>query len=181
MSENGHVTVRRTVLVRQPSDRVWTALRDELPEVAAGMRGIETVRRVERSIGDGGVVLTVHEWKAAAALPAGLERYVDPDALSWIERAHWHGPALESRWTVESRILAGGLTGSGTTRLEPAMGGRGSRLHFEISASLAAGALGPLGSSRLKTGFEDAAANLIAKTLQDLGVAVDAFLSNGSR
>lgn len=181
MSGNGHVTVRRTVLVRQPAERVWAALRDELPRVATGIRGIETVRRIERSAGDAGVVLTVHEWKAAAALPAGLERYIDPDALSWIERAHWNGPALESRWTVESRILAGGLTGSGTTRLEPAMGGRGSRLHFEISASLAAGALGPLGANRLKSGFEDAAANLIAKTLQDLGVAVDAYLSNGSR
>lgn len=181
MTENGNgkVNLRRTVMLRQPPHGVWTTLRDELPQLAATMRGIEAVYRMERTDDPSGMVRTVHEWRAAAKLPAGLERFVDGNALSWIETAQWNEATLESHWTVESKIFAGGLTGSGRTRIEPAMGGRGSRMHFEISAKLGPGALGPLGAGKLKSGFEDAAANLLAKTLQDLGAAVDVYLSKG--
>jgi len=171
------MNVRRTVMLRQPPERVLCVLRDDLPAVAAAMRGIDSITRVDRTEEAPGVVHTVHEWKATATLPAGLDRYLDGGALSWIERARWNAQTFESRWTVESKILAGGLTGAGTTRLEPAMGGKGSRMHFEISATLGAGALGPLGQGRWKGGLEDAAASLLAKTLQDLGAAVDVFLS----
>ena len=177
---NGHVNVRRMVMLRQPPRGVWTTLRDELPQLAASMRGIEAVYRIERTDEAAGIVRTVHEWRAAARLPAGLDRYVDGGALAWTETARWNDATLESRWTVESKILAGSLTGSGTTRIEPAMGGRGSRMHFEISATLGPGALGPLGQGKLKSGFEDAAASLLAKTLQDLGAAVDVYLSSRS-
>lgn len=177
---NGRVALRRTVMLRQAPHGVWTTLRDELPQLAGSMRGIEAVHRMERTDESSGIVRTVHEWRALAKLPAGLDRYVDGGTLTWIETAHWNEATLESRWTVESKILAGGLTGSGLTRIEPAMGGRGTRMHFEISAKLGPGALGPLGQGRLKTGFEDAAASLLAKTLQDLGAAVEVYLSKSS-
>jgi hypothetical protein len=180
MSDDARVSLRRMVMLRVPPDRVWSALRDDLPSVATWMKGIASVTRLEHT-GDGdGNVSTVHEWRAAAALPAGFASTTDGNALSWVERASWHEGSRVSRWTVESRMLAGSLTGSGSTRLEAAMGGRGSRLLFEISASLGAGALGPLGQGRLKGGIEDAAATLLAKTLQELGAAVEVFLSNGS-
>lgn len=181
MSEPSRVSLRRMVMLRVPPDRVWAALRDDLPAVAACMKGIDSVTRLEHSGNGDGVVSTVHEWRAQTSLPAGMTRYVDGDALTWVERAHWNEHALESRWTVESRLLAGSLTGTGSTRLESAMGGRGSRLSFEISASLGPGALGPLGAGRLKGGLEDAAAALLAKTLQELGAAVEVFVSGGTR
>jgi hypothetical protein len=144
------------------------------------MKGIRSIARLEHVADHAGNVSTVHEWCAAAALPAGFGRMADGDALSWVERASWHEGSRVSRWTVESRMLAGSLTASGSTRLEAAMGGRGSRLSFEISATLGAGALGPLGQGRLKGGIEDAAATLLAKTLQELGAAVEVFVTNGS-
>lgn len=180
MNDHSRVSLRRMVMLRVPPDRVWSALRDDLPTVATWMHGIAAVTRIGHAESVDGVVSTVHEWRAAAALPSGIGRYVDGDALTWVERADWHAPSLVSRWTVESRMLAGSLTGSGSTRLEPAMGGRGSRLSFEISASLGPGALGPLGQGRLKGGLEDAAATLLAKTLQDLGAAVEVFVTNGA-
>ncbi len=181
MTEPSRVSLRRMVMLRVPPDRVWAALRDDLPAVAACMKGIDSVTRLEHAGNGDGVVSTVHEWRAQTSLPAGMTRYVDGDALTWVERAHWHERALESRWTVESRLLAGSLTGTGSTRLESAMGGRGSRLSFEISASLGSGALGPLGAGRLKGGLEDAAATLLAKTLQELGAAVEVFIAGGVR
>ena len=179
MSENGNtnVNLRRTVMLRQPPRGVWTTLRDELPALASGMRDIEAIHRMERVDESSSTVRTVHEWRAAAKLPPGFDRFVDGGALSWVETALWNEAVLESRCTLESKILAGGLTGKGTTRIEPAMGGRGTRMHFEISAKIGDGALGPLGVGRLKSGVEDAAASLIAKTLQDLGAAVEIYLS----
>ncbi len=180
MSEHQKVNLRRMVMLRVPPERVWAALRDDLPSVASWMKGIESVTRLEHAGDMDGVVSTVHEWRASASLPSAMGRFVDGDALTWVERAQWHEGRLESRWTVESRLLAGSLSGAGSTRLEPAMGGRGSRMSFEISASLGPGALGPLGQGRLKGGLEDAAATLLAKTLQDLGAAVEVFVTNGS-
>jgi len=180
MSERQKVNLRRMVMLRVPPERVWSAMRDDLPSIASWMKGIESVTRLEHAGDAEGVVSTVHEWRASAGLPSGMGRFVEDGALTWVERASWHEGRLESRWTVESRLLAGSLSGSGSTRLEPAMGGRGSRMSFEISASLGPGALGPLGQGRLKGGLEDAAATLLAKTLQDLGAAVEVFLNNGA-
>ena len=177
MNGDARVNVRRMVMLRAPTTDVWAALRDELPAVAGLMTGIDEVRRLERQVEAPALVTTVHEWRAAASVSGALAAKLDGGALTWLERARWHEPALESRWTVESRILGGGLVGSGVTRLETAMGGRGTRLHFEISTSIAAGALGPLGQGRFRNGIEDAAATLLARTLQDLGVAVESFLA----
>jgi uncharacterized protein YndB with AHSA1/START domain len=180
MSDDAKVSLRRMVMLRVPPDQVWCALRDELPSIAKWMKGIRSITRLEHAADLSGNVSTVHEWCAAASLPAAFGRMADGDALSWVERASWHEDSRVSRWTVESRMLAGSLTGSGSTRLEAAMGGRGSRLSFEISATLGAGALGPLGQGRFKGGIEDAAASLLAKTLQELGAAVEVFVANGS-
>jgi len=180
MDGEPRVNVRRVVLLRHPPSLIWTALRDELPSVGAAMDGIETIHRLERAEAPGGVVLTVHEWRASASLSNALKRHIDAGVLSWVERARWEEDGLESHWTVESRLLKGGMMGSGLTRLEPAMGGRGSRLHFQLSTSLGPGVLGPLGQGRWKAGLEDAAAALLARTLQELGTAVETFLSGGN-
>ncbi len=143
------------------------------------MAGIESIRRLERETDGPGIVRTVHEWRAAASLPPAFQRHVEDAALTWIERGWWDEGTLTSRWTVESRLLAGGLAGSGTTRLAGAMGGRGTRVQLEVSTALEPGALGPLGQGRWKDGLEDTAARVLTKTLQDLCVAVEVFLAEG--
>ena len=179
MTHGSRVNVRRMLLLREPPGRVWTALRDDLPAVAGWMSGIASIRRLEVVREAPDLLLTVHEWRATASLPGLLDRHSDGGAVQWVERARWMDGDMQSHWTVESRILGGGLTASGLTHIEPAMGGRGSRLHFEISASLGAGALGPLGEGRWRGNLEDAAAGLLARTLQDLGESVERFLKSG--
>lgn len=176
MSDGARINVRRMVMLRQPPERVWTTLRDDLASVGRHVEGIEEIRLIERQEESEELVRTVHEWRAGPAISEALRGRMDGDVLTWIERAAWSRTALESRWSVESRILRGGLVGSGVTRVESAMGGRGSRLQLEVSTSIAPGALGPLGEGRLKAGLEDAAASLLARTLQELGTAVEAFL-----
>jgi hypothetical protein len=170
------VNVRRMVMLRQPPERVWLALRDDLPTLGTLIDGIDEIRLLERQNGSNGLVSTVHEWRAASSLSAAIRGQSDGAALTWIERAVWDEGPLESRWSVESRLLGGGLVGSGITRVERAMGGRGSRLQLEVSTSIASGALGPFGGGPWKTGLEDAAATLLARTLQELGAAVEVLL-----
>jgi hypothetical protein len=181
MTADRHINVRRMVMLRQPPDRVWTALRDDLAAVGVHVDGIEEIRMLERAVGENGLLRTVHEWRAAPSIAEALRGRIDRGGLTWTERAEWDDAARESRWQVESRILGGSLMGSGRTRVEPAMGGRGSRLQLEVSTTVAPGALGPLGEGRWKTGLEDAAATLLAKTLQDLGTAVERFLGTPAR
>lgn len=170
------VDVRRTVLVRQARDRVWNALEARLDEVARHMEGIESVRCLEREEERPGVFQTVNEWRATTALPAFLQSRVEGDALVWTERARMDSAAYESAWTVESSILGDGLGARGRTRLTPAMGGRGTRLEFEVEATMAPGALGPLDRGRIHEGLREASAMIVAKTLLDLASGVGALL-----
>jgi len=172
------VDVRRTILLRRPPVQVWSALRDRLEEVAGHMAGIESVRCVGREEEGPGVLRTVNEWRATTALPAFLKQRVEEGALVWTERARLDSDALESRWTVESRLLGDGLAAQGTTRLAPAMGGHGTRLEFEVTATLAPGALGALDRGRIHDGLREASAMVVAKTLQDLAIGVDALLAS---
>ncbi len=173
--------VRRMVLLRRPPERVWTALRDELSEVGGCMDGIRSIRLVEREEDGNGLVRTVNEWTATTPLPSFLAARADGSALTWIERARWSDAELESRWTVESRLLGDGLSASGRTWLTPAMGGRGTRVQFEVTARLVPGALGPLAQGRIKAGIREAAAMILARTLQDVATGVDAWLASQSR
>lgn len=181
MSAADPINVRRMVMVRHTPERVAAALRDELPAVAMHLRGVDEIRLLERLDEGNGTIRAVHQWRAASTLSAMLRDHLDGDALTWIERSNWQSNPLQSSWTVESELLKGGLVGSGTTQVESAMGGRGTRLHLGISTSIAPGALGPLGIGRWKFGLEDAAAALLARILQELGSAVDSYLRNGQR
>jgi hypothetical protein len=166
----------RIVLLRQPAHRVWDALQNEMPAVGTHIHGIESITRLARSHRKDGTVLTVHEWKAAGSLPSPILEHADGRALTWIERTVWDSATLSARWTVESQLLGQAVTGSGVTQLSGAMGNSGTRMRFEISANVNAGSLGPLGGARFANGISDAAVAVLAKTLQDLGSAIESFL-----
>ena len=166
----------RIVLLRQPTDRVLHALRDELPQVGTFMHGIASIRCLEKFADGDGTLHAVHEWTATASVPRSVESRANAGALAWIERSIWDSRSLQSEWTVESRLLGKSVTGTGVTRLTSAMGGRGTRIEFEISANVESGALGPFAMGKLSSGITNAAAGILAKTMQDLSVAVEAFL-----
>jgi hypothetical protein len=145
--------------------------------VGAGIHGIASVRRVHACRREDGTLETLHEWTASATLPRMIQSQADARALTWIERTTWEPTTLAGRWTVESCLLGRSVTGSGVTRLESAMGNRGTRLHFEITTNVDAGSLGPLGNGHWTNGISDAAATVLAKTLQDLGRAIETYLA----
>jgi hypothetical protein len=174
------MSISRIVLIRQPVDLVWRAMQDELGKIATFMPAVAAIRCVQKTKDADGRVHTIHEWHAAAGLPAAIESRTNGEALKWMERAEWDASASETKWQVESQLLGPSLTGSGVTRFERAMGGQGTRVSFTVDAQLKGDALGPLGELKWTGGLATAATAVLAKTLQDLCVATESYLKNGN-
>lgn len=122
---------RCLVGVRQPAGPLATAVRDRICQVAPDLEQVETISTVSRTLlADGGAVL-VNEWRVDPALPAGLDGFVTPDMLGWLDHSQWAADASACRWRIEPFFMSEAIRCEGVTRFEPAMGGRGARATFE--------------------------------------------------
>jgi hypothetical protein len=122
---------RCLVGLRHPPHAVGVAIRDRMAEIAPvldNVERIETVARVDRS--DGSVAL-VNAWRVNPALPPALGQIVTRDQMGWLDHAEWTADLGLCRWRIETNFMSEAIDCAGTTRLEPAMGGRGSRAIFE--------------------------------------------------
>lgn len=127
--------------LRQPPDRVATAIRDRLPEIAPDLDDVEAIRTLSRSeTPDGGMTL-VNEWRVRPKLPAALEAHISADMLGWLDHADWSADLTMCRWRIEPYFMAGAIRCGGETRFEPAMGGRGTRATFDGSFDIDPAAL----------------------------------------
>lgn len=130
----------RTIhVVKQPVDRIFVTVRDRLPEIAAMLDDVESVRLLERRERAGGRLSLVNEWRARLPLPHVLEDIVRKDSIGWIDRAEWHDRERRCAWEIEPLFLVGHIRCGGNTRYEPAMGGRGARVTFEGQIDISMG------------------------------------------
>jgi hypothetical protein len=135
---------RCLVGLRHPTRQVAGAVRDLMPELAPVLEHVErisTLARVDRP--DGGAAL-VNEWRVNPALPPGLDGVVTRDMLGWQDHADWAADLSECRWRIEPYFMAEAIDCRGTTRFEPAMGGRGTRALFEGQLDIDPSALSSL-------------------------------------
>lgn len=156
---------------------VWDALQNELPAVARRLQDIKSIKCLERKQHRDGHVHTVHLWTARSGLPESIDKLTDGRSLSWTERTVWRSDVLEAHWTVRSQLLGKTVSGAGVTRLTPAMGGNATRITFAVNTSVESRNLGPLSGVRWSDGLSSAATAVLTKTLQDLGLALESFLS----
>lgn len=117
------------VILRCPTDALFTAMRDRLAEIAPALGDIRAIELIERRDAADGVHI-VNRWQARQTVPAMLQARLGADDIAWIDRARWHTPSLTCHWTIEPLIGEGAITCTGTTRFEAAMAGRGCRAHF---------------------------------------------------
>jgi hypothetical protein len=141
-------TFRTLVVVRQPLDQVWAVVRDRLPELAMTLDDVKSIVVIEREeLGPGNVRL-VNEWRSSQRIPAGLGDRLGITDLSWLDCNLWDEADHGCTWRIEPAVLKGQIRCNGSTRYEPAMGGRGTRVTFTGTFDLAPGALatfaGPL-------------------------------------
>lgn len=128
-------------MVKQPVDQIWLVMRDQLPRVAGYLDDLESIDLLERSGHADGRMLLVNRWQARQRIPALLRGALGTDVISWIDRAHWDDQRLTCEWTITPSVLPDYIACHGTTRYEPAMAGRGTRVSFDGSFDLKGGFL----------------------------------------
>lgn len=116
-------------IVKHPVARVWTMMRDDLPGLVSRLEDIEGII-VEQYEMNNHLCRVVNVWTASPRLPRGIVKYLDSDMFSWTDRAEWNEETMECLWSIEPHFFRGKIGCSGSTRFEPAMGGRGTKITF---------------------------------------------------
>jgi hypothetical protein len=137
-------------VVKQPLDLVWATVRDRLPELGAALDDIESIVVVEReSLGPGSIRL-VNRWRSSQRIPAGFRDRLGTSDLSWLDRNVWDDASHCCTWSIEPAVLTEHIRCAGSTRYEPAMGGRGTRVTFAGTFEIAPGGLATVAGSLQK-------------------------------
>jgi hypothetical protein len=134
-------TFQCLVGLRHPPRRVAAAIRDLMAELAPSLENVEritTLTRLERP--DGGTAM-INEWRVNPSLPAALNGMVDRKRLGWLDHAEWSSDLTACAWRIEPYFMGDAIDCRGTTRFEPAMGGRGTKAIFEGRLDIDAAAL----------------------------------------
>lgn len=115
------------VILKHPVDLVWQTMRDDIEQVARLQDGIRELRVESREPREGGVRV-VSVWEAEVVVPALAAPYLDPGMFRWTDDAVWDDAARECRWRITTHHHADRIACAGSTRYEPALGGRGARV-----------------------------------------------------
>lgn len=130
--------------VRHPPQDLAGAVRDWICRVGPTLEHVEqvaTVARVERP--DGSTAL-VNEWRVNPTLPTVLSGVVTRDMMGWLDHAEWSSDLSSCKWRIEPFFMGEAIHCQGSTRFEPAMGGRGTRAVFEGQLEIDPSALSKL-------------------------------------
>ena len=116
-------------VVKHPIDRVWTIMRDDLPNLMDLLEDIEgiTVELYEKKEH---ICKVVNIWKASPPLPQSIASRVAPDMFVWTDSAEWNEKKMECRWSIELHHFRDRVHCSGTTKFDTAMGGRSTKITF---------------------------------------------------
>lgn len=137
-------TFKSFTMVRQPIDELWLVMRDRLGEIGSGLKDIRSIEVLERVELPEGRLRFLNRWTSLQQIPAMLRGPMGGDSISWLDRAEWDDAARTCAWTIEPSVLPGYIDCGGTTRFEPAMAGRGTRVTFEGHFKLRPGFLSGL-------------------------------------
>jgi hypothetical protein len=124
-------TFKSVIMVKYPKEEVWRAMRDRLPEMTPYLDDVAAITQEERKEQADGSLKLINVWKADIKIPSLFQSVIDPSTLSWTDRAEWFEKESRCRWTIEPHFFTDCIRCAGTTRFEPAIGGRGTRITFE--------------------------------------------------
>lgn len=174
--------MKQIAMIRHPRELVWTTVRDCLPELVADLDDIQSVVTTSRSEDQNGVVTVESAWRACPNLPALIADYVNTDMLAWTDHAQWFADRFETQWVLTPQVLADRLRCTGTTRYMEAMGGRGTRVAFEVSADVLPGVATPQfdETSPLFQAVQSAVVTLVCKNFRRLIDNVNEVILRGT-
>ena len=166
---------KNLIMVKYPHDLVWKTIRDRLPELVPWLDNVDKVTVEERSEQDNGDIKLTNLWQAKVKIPPGLKSVINPEMLSWIDKAEWNESSKQCHWQIEPNFFHERITCSGTASYEPAMGGRGTKITFEgdikIDAHQFHGVPAAL-ESTIESGIESMVTSLIPRNFRKMTEAL---------
>ena len=96
-------------------DKVYTAMRDHMPELADFMpnvKSIEVVKRTEQ----GDSIHILNRWTPAATeVPTIARPFIDPAKTNWLDHAVWNNGQYICNWKLEMGFMTERIQCSGMT------------------------------------------------------------------
>ncbi|MGB3472494.1 MAG: hypothetical protein WBA51_16895 [Erythrobacter sp.] len=127
--------------VRKPLPDLAATVRDRLPDIATALTDVSSILVIKREHGEDGSAQLVNEWRVEPKLPGPVREAISDDMLGWNDHAIWTADLTECVWRIEPFFMPGAIRCAGTTRFEPAMGGRGTKAIFTGEFDIDAAAL----------------------------------------
>lgn len=104
---------RSESVIAHPRAAVFSAFRDQLPDIASYLDDISEIRVVSRSEADG--IVTLHnEWASNSEIPAVARSFIKPENLRWDDHAIWDASAWQCRYDIKTRAFVDAVTCVGT-------------------------------------------------------------------
>ncbi len=125
--------------VRKPLPDLAATVRDRLADIAPALTDVSSIVVIQREDRADGSAQLVNEWRVDPKLPGPVKQAISQDMLGWNDHAVWTADLIECVWRIEPFFMPGAIHCAGTTRFEPAMGGRGTKAifsgEFEVDAA----------------------------------------------
>lgn len=164
------------LIIKHPLEAAWAAMRDHLPEIAALTDDIESVQTRERTELSPGILQVVSDWKAVPQIPKPITSYTKPEWFSWTDTAVWNDATKICQWTLQPLAFSEQLEIIGSSLMEPALGGQGTRITIQGKLTFqpsAAGQLGKLAS----LGIEPILKQVITNSFNRMSKALSDYLT----
>ena len=88
-------------IINRPLIEVFPLVRDNLKELVPYMANVSRIDMINKEEADGKTFITNH-WYAIAEMPGLLQKFINPDILSWKDIAVWDNQNFKVDYTLES-------------------------------------------------------------------------------
>jgi len=162
--------------INHSADACFSAMRDEMPNLAKFMPNVEKIEVVSRETSDSGVKLT-NRWHAASTeIPTLARPFIDPDKVFWLDHADWTEAGHRCAWRLELGFLTDRVTCEGFTIFTPE-GENNCKMEIDGALSLDLKGLVPrLMVGRATKGVEQFILKLMEPNFRRMGRALTEFL-----
>ena len=154
------IDVRDTLA--HPRERVWSAYRDELPELVDYLPNVKGIECLSREEPEPGLVLLENQWVAEGDIPSVAQRFIKPEMLRWSETVRWDQNKWICSWEIHPAFFTDNVTVRGDTSYADA---GGDRTEVHIQGLLKVDVRGVRGVPRLLVGTVNKAVEKLVGTL----------------
>ena len=114
----GDMDFKYSELVKYPLERVYTVLRDNLPDIVPFLPNVESIQVLEREETDGRLRLLNHWQGESGAIPRIVRPFVTREMKQWHDEAVWIEGEYRVEWTFSTKSFENLYDCSGVNSFE---------------------------------------------------------------